>query len=664
MTAEQMRAIQAGNVLRTDFRASSDDWVNTYLGSGRCGGSFNRMGVMDDPRTPPSSFGPTTLMHADHWHHGNLGIDFHLPLARIVFSHPLPSPTSFKQELDLVTGTLTTEYGSEGCRYVLRSAFHPSHPDLLCLEFSEIAGQLPPLRVIPEDEVTTTYGDTLEATVSRVRNGFSVQTGTASSVVLARAFHSSQDIETDARAVVEVTPATTRLGLVLAMGSSERQEELRGELQSFGSTEAYFEDATKAWAERWRDSFVDTGDEELQRHWARSVFWILSSFAPDARCPAPAMGWSGNGWQFNFPQDLSYVSPALLTLGHSDIVRSWVEFYAGCIKFTREFTQRIYGVPGTLWAWEHPIGCEGRLLDGVPHGTPNWFQHEIHNAAYPAQMAYETAVRLGDRKWTRDVAWPVIHGSAEFFAHATVEEADGTFSVDVRPSMGQNEFEEPNRRNYLCSLFAAASTLRRALTVARDLGISNRETELWSTNLSGGLAFSRLGNGDTGVFATAESEDTRVQFGTQKHPIQLDPLFSLPLGEREWEAVREPTLAAYAHQEQLCRQADGKLYDGWTLPALALSAARTGDGDRAIARIRQLNGASLTDSEQTQIYESSLPLFTSEDRRAKCYYTTNAGIVLTTLHSLVKDEFAPYTRHDKPLPVARNWDSRFGRSLE
>jgi addiction module HigA family antidote len=27
-------------------------------------------------------------MHADYWDHGSLGIDFHLPLARLVFAHP------------------------------------------------------------------------------------------------------------------------------------------------------------------------------------------------------------------------------------------------------------------------------------------------------------------------------------------------------------------------------------------------------------------------------------------------------------------------------------------------------------------------------------------------------------------------------------------------
>jgi hypothetical protein len=658
MTNDHHRAVQTGDVTRTDIRLGAEDWMNLYLGSGRCGGSFNRYGMMNRADDSRDSFGVTTLMHADHWHHGELGIDFHLPLARILFARRPPDPHRYFQRLDLVTGALTTEYAAEGCAYQLRCSFNPDRPDLLGLEFTEISGKVPELLVVPEADVRTSYGDSLSTTITRLPDGFESRSGTAHSAVLVRVFGSRAVISGEGPLTVGLSGHGRGVGILIALGSAQRSAALRTELDSFPTMDAYFESSATAWRNRWGVGFLQTDDDHLQRHWARSMFWILSSFGPDVRCPAPAMGWSGNGWQFNFPQDLSYVSPALLELGHTDVVKSWIEFYAGCVPFTREFTQRIYGVPGTLWAWEHPIGCEGRLLDGVPHGTPNWFQHEIHNAAYPAQMAYETAVRLRDRRWLEDVAWPVIRGSAEFFAHAATQETDGPYSIDVKPAMGQNEFDEPNRRNYLCSLFAAASTLARGLAVAQELGVRDREIELWSRVLDEGLAFTRLFDPAFGMYATSEGDDTRVSPGTQKHPIQLDPLFSLPLRAREWAAISAPTLAAYADQETLCRQGDGRLYDGWTLPALALSAARTGDGERSVARIRQLQTASLTDAEGVQLFESSLPIFRGDAGRAKCYYTTNAGIVATTLHSLVHDEFAAYTAHDNPLTVARDWRLR------
>jgi len=160
------------------------------------------------------------------------------------------------------------------------------------------------------------------------------------------------------------------------------------------------------------------------------------------------------------------------------------------------------------------------------------------------------------------------------------------------------------------------------------------------------------------MFATSEWPETQVMPGTQKHPIQLDPLFSLPLRPEEWEQVKTPTRTAYANQEELCRDGDGRLYDGWTLPALALSAARSGDDGQAIRRIRQMSIASLTDAEEIQIFESSTPIFPGDMARGKCYYTTNAGLVITTLHSLVRDRFASYTAHNEPLPAARQWQTQ------
>src|SRR6056297_2675869 len=131
MTNEHRRAIQTGNVVRTDPRFRSDGWMNLYLGSGRCGGSFNRFGVMDCADAEGQSFGVTTLMHADQWHHGDLGIDFHLPLARVVLVRQPSDPRSYRQHLDLASGSLTTEYATDGCAYRLRCSFNPDYPDLL-----------------------------------------------------------------------------------------------------------------------------------------------------------------------------------------------------------------------------------------------------------------------------------------------------------------------------------------------------------------------------------------------------------------------------------------------------------------------------------------------------------------------------------------------------
>ena len=194
------------------------------------------------------------------------------------------------------------------------------------------------------------------------------------------------------------------------------------------------------------------------------------------------MGWTGAGWRFHFPQDISYIHPALLRMGHYDLAKRIVEFYRERIDDIRAITHRIYGGRGTMWAWEFPIGTGTDLLK---NDSPNPYQYEIHNAAYPARMAYETSLHLNDAAWTAAVALPVIRESAEFYASHMVKEANGRYSLEVTPSMSQDEFAKPNGRNYLCALYSARYTFR----VASAMGLKD-----YDEYLRAGLAFDRRGH--------------------------------------------------------------------------------------------------------------------------------------------------------------------------
>ena len=97
-----------------------------------------------------------------------------------------------------------------------------------------------------------------------------------------------------------------------------------------------------------------------------------------------------------------------------------------------------------MWAWEFPIGTGTDLLKDA---SPNPYQYEIHNAAYPVRMAYETSLHLNDAAWTAEIALPVIRESAEFYASHLVKEANGRYSLEVMPSMSQDEFAKPNGRS-------------------------------------------------------------------------------------------------------------------------------------------------------------------------------------------------------------------------
>lgn len=336
------------------------------------------------------------------------------------------------------------------------------------------------------------------------------------------------------------------------------------------------------------------------------------------------MGYSGNAWGRHFPQDLSYIHPVFLKLGYLDIAKAMVDFYFSRIEQQRSNTRRIYGKPGVLWAWEFPIGTADDLL---LEGTPNAFQYEIHNAAYPARMAYETAQSLRDVQWSRDCAWPVLFESALFLASCMSRGDDGCWGIHVVPSMGQDEYGGENAHDYLCALFAAEYTLRAAAGMAGDLGIENEEVSRWTNILLEGIAYRRLVERE-GFYRS--NADTRFVTGKQKHPVQLNPLTFLPLG-----TVDEPTHIAWKLRHRICSVqregvphagVPGTFYEGWTLFAFLLAAARMQDREGFAHELKQMIASQSVDPDCITIYESSgywMP-----------YYTTSMGLFLQALMAL------------------------------
>jgi len=293
-------------------------------------------------------------------------------------------------------------------------------------------------------------------------------------------------------------------------------------------------------------------------------------------------------------------------------------------------TKRLYGLDGAMWAWEHPIGQNTAML---ADGTPNWYQFEIHNAAYPARMAAEAARHLGDAGWARDVAWPVVRESARFFASALTAEDDGKLGqahlgLHITPSMGQDEMGGQDARNYLCALFSAQYALQAAVRTAETWQLADADVDRWRAMLKTGLAFDRLLDPATGLRVTCEGVDGAKQVGNEKHPVQLNPLTFLPLGEPD-----AAVLEAYRRRYELCAGVRGDFFHGWTLAAYWLAASHMGDG----AGLRHDLGRALpgryVDPDWLQIYETS-------GSWSMPYYVTSHGLYLQAINdALVSDYF-------------------------
>jgi hypothetical protein len=636
MSVDIKGAIRAGNILRDHWPAKLENHVNLYLGGGRCGASFNAFGLMNPSRQPEAGgIGNTALMHADHWHRGAFGMDYWLPIARLIWQNFSPTqPNQYRQELELYRGRLITELRWPELRWSISACFHPYHRDLLAIHLRfEATRTAPSLLLGPETDLNVWYGQHLACTAHSIEfdpqrwSLMQVRAGTADSLLAlrlvsddgtARLAPSSQG--------VQINFEGKRGSHLLLIGTSraDRRAELCDEMGAITSPADFFDDAAIAWERRWGESHVSVPVKKYQALWARSLFYVLSSYAPDVRSPAPPCGWSANMWPLHFPQDVSYIHPALLRLGHIDIARSWIEFYRQYLDNMRGYTRDVYHADGVMWAWEFPIGPDSQLLR---NGSPNSAQYEIHNAAYPARMARETAMQMGDRQWTIETAWPIVRESARFFGSVLRREDDGTWGIHVVPSMGQDEMGGINGKNYLDALFSAQYCLQTALKMADELGQSDPAFDRWRRILRDGLAFRRLQVWPQRIYATCEGLAGCAQIGRQKHPVQLNPSIFLPSGQPD-DFLR----SAFEQRQTLCAGVRENFYHGWTLAAYWLAASHLGDSLGLENDLGQAVPSQYIDPDWIQIYETS-------GAKGAPFYVTSHGLYLQAMNDAIANDY-------------------------
>ena len=653
-------ALNKGNILRTKWPQSEKDYIPVYLGSGKAGACFDAWGLMNRPwqSSQSGSLPNTAYLHADHWHRGLYGLDMLLPLYQLVWTETPTAPVQYRQELHLLENRLETQLEWAHLRIHMNLSFHPDKRNLLVLDFQFEASPDQPVPGIGLKPITDLMTQGYKQHVSGIATSVPSAAETGCHVTQLRIGKASttlafQALDRKGRCSTLTTAAGTEvhfsgtsgrhLLVIGACGSSE-QETLMQQMSQIKDVTSLFTEMKEAWRKRYGDACVLLSDDRHQALWSRSLHYLLCSFSPEPVCPVSPMGFSGNGWPFHFPQDMAYILPAFLQLGHFDIAKGIVSYYRSCLSNMQAFTKRIYGVGGAQWAWEFPMDNKSNLLDS---GYPNPFQFEIHNAAYPAFMASETAQAIQEEDWTRDVAWPIIRESARFFTEVLKKDDDGTWGMEVIPSMGQDEWGGENAKNYLCALISARYCLTTALKTAEQLGslpeeqlgTTPDETNRWHAILRDGLSFPRLLHPRYGLHMTCEGNPDDFHFGVQKHPIQLSPLTFLPIG-----APGDPERKAYDMRYDLCKGSHEHFFTGWSLATFWLAAARLRDGTGFERDLEEAVPSFYVDPSWSVLFETSrqinMPM-----------YLTNHGLFMQAVHEalLHGDTTAPASAEVRPI---------------
>ncbi|MEN6453384.1 MAG: hypothetical protein ABFD10_03930 [Prolixibacteraceae bacterium] len=600
------QAITSGDIYRTSCADTAV--LNLYQGNGRFGCSYGPMGLHINPeKTQLNEYGKTQYMHIQHFVRAKFGSDYLLPLLRVYWKSEPEKITGYSQHQSFYDGIITTHFEEGKNKITVITWFDPVERDVAGIKIN-VEGKVSDIIIVPDEKPEVHYNQKLSQTSSTSFES-GIWTMNLSCLNVSSTFFIKANTETKLN--------ENRLHLTLHEGVNtilfavNKKTEASPE-ESLSRTESW-------WHANWKNSAcLVLPDEQAQKIWVRSMAYLLSSYNDDKLGIAPPMGLTGTCWPFPFPEDLSFIHAAMLYTGNLDIAKSWIEYWAERIQGIKDYTKRLFGVDGVYSPWVFPYGEFEGYHDPTP---PNKCYYEIHNSGYLTRMAYETAVFVNDLNWTQKYALPIIRETALFYKNICKKENDGLWHLFVTPSMGQDEEGGVNQKDYLCALTSAEYCFQKAIEYKLDVD------GFYKTALEEGLAFPTL-KSEQGFYFTNQGTGME-NFGKQKHPIQLNPLAFLPVGQE----VSTPTAIAYKLRYEITEDSYKPHFSGWTLGEFLLAGSRIGDVEGWKKDWCNLRKSDYVDADWIQVYESS------RLHRHSFYVTTSGLMVQTLLNNLVTDWF-------------------------
>lgn len=596
-----------------------------YIANGRLGTVLSEFGLHAQPRRQKENplEGCSVLSHMAHWGRfrfvsdatgGETAADYLLPLLRLYWEEEPENVTKYSQVQDFYTGTVTTTFRNPSGQDVQITAWADMEDkDLICFRIVLSQGETAVLAEGVTDFIP--YAFLYKKETKQITSTEQTETGWKLTVSCEDTINKAcSDVYLHTNARVEkrenglrliLQPGVTEIFLIY--GAPLQNPDGQGSLTR---TEA-------AWEKLWNKSgWLQFPEERAQQMWVRSLAYLLSSYSDDRYGIQPTSGLSGNMFPFHFVQDMGYIAPALQMLGHGDIVKAWLDKFAGEIPQMRRYAKHLWPeAEGIYPPWELPFGD---MEDYHRPCVPVIYCYEPHNVGYLCRMAAETADYLEDEAWTARVAAPLIRECAAFYRAFAQKREDGYWHLRWYPCVGQDEAGGRNKEDYLCSLYSAKYCFEAAVRFGLD------ETGEYSRILSDGLCFPTLLS-DRGTYHTTRGAD---DFGKQKHPVQLDGVTYMPT-ER---APLPPEILAYRLRHDITDGAKIPHYAGWTLGQFLLAGANLGDAEGFRQDWAQLRSADYVDPDWVQIYETS-------GETEKSFYMATHGMILQALVRLYVNDY-------------------------
>ena len=601
------KAISAGDIVRTGYSDTAK--INLYQGNGRFGSCFGSLGLHNNPYNKKNNnrYGNTEFIHINHWVRAKFNADYLIPLIKVYWSDEPSVVTNYTQQQLFYNGMLKTSFEANNGKVSVETWFDPVDKDLSGISI-DVKGRASDVIIDPLQTLSVHYSQQMEQKAEIIRHSRYFEIQLTCMDKKSSLFLSTND-----------SVAITGKRLIVKLHSGRNTLLISYDKPVQTSCEVSKKRSTQWWNQKWSQTGrLLLPDKNAQRLWVSSMSTILSTCNDDKRGLPPPMGFTGNGWSFAFPQDLSYIHSVLLTTGNIKIAKSWIEYFAEGIQGMKAYTKKLYGVDGICLPWVYPYGSFKNYHEPSP---PNIFFYEIHNSGYLCRMACETAKYVNDTAWTNKNVLDLIRQTALFYRNIAKKGSDGLWHMSIEPSMGQDEMGGFNQKDYLCALFSAKYCFQQAIAYNLD------PEGIYKTILSDGLAFPALKSSEGFYFTNKDGKNE--DFGKQKHPVQLNELAYLPVSDQ----VSQPALSAYQKRYNITQNAKIPIFYGWTLGEFLLAGSRVGDVNGWKKDWNNLRKANYVDAEWIQLYESS------GGYGASFYTTTNSLVVQSLITNLVDDWF-------------------------
>ncbi|WP_428232543.1 hypothetical protein [Flavobacterium sp.] len=599
------KAIRSTDVVRKTYADTAV--INLYQGNGVFGSSYGPLGLHINPakNAALTKYGKTEYYTMNYFVRGKYAADYLVPLAKFYWENEPEKITKYNQTQSYYDGTISTYFEYEKNKIDVKTWFDAVNKNIAGLKVS-VQGKASDIVFKPLDILEVHYDQKLTQ-ISKITNE-----------------NDQWKIELlclDKTIIVYLkTNAAVKLqdsNLVLTLNQGENDILLSVKEPIVISAEKSLTQSTDWWHNKWQTmGLLIVPEIHAQQMWVRSMAQFLYSFNDQKLGLPPPMGFTGNHWNFGYPQDVSFVHTMLLSTGNIDMAKSWIEYFSERIPGMKAYTKRLMNVDGIMAPWVFPLGdFEGYHTPSVP----NKFYYEIHNSGYLARMTYETAVFVNDQSWTDQYAKPLISETAKFYKSIAKKGEDNLWHLSIKPSTGQDEKGGVDQDDYLCALFSAEYCLQKAIEYNLD------EDGAYAKILNDGLAFPAL-KSKRGIYFTNKGRG-ESDFGNQKHPVQLNPLAFLPIEK----TVSATSKTAYDLRYYITMSAKKPYFYGWTLGEFLLAGSRIGNVAEWQKDWDNLRKANYVDKEWIQVFE------TSGVYKDSYYNITNGLITQSLLNNIVSD---------------------------